>query len=121
MKKLWFILMILLLSQNIVLGAPIPEPDPDAPGGGSIHTIPCQVIKAVFDAVGAVGGSLILIMFAYGCVKYIYGADDPGARKNAKQMIIHSIIGGLIMGLLLAVMTATGALAYLAECGINLT
>jgi hypothetical protein len=82
----------------------------------SIKDIPCSVIKAVADAMKAIGASLVAIMFIYGGVKYIYSADDPGGRKQGKNMVIHAIIGSLIMGLLAVIVSMVGASGKM--CGI---
>jgi hypothetical protein len=42
-------------------------------------------------------GALCMLMIVYGGVKWLGGADDPGARKNAKDLVIHALVGLLIL------------------------
>jgi hypothetical protein len=75
------------------------------------HTDICdEIVKPVFEAVTAAGGTLVLIMFAYGGAKYAYSADNPGAAKQGKTICVHAIIGGILLILWEAVRTVlTGA------------
>jgi hypothetical protein len=59
----------------------------------------CSVINDVRDALMAIGPALVLVMFVYGGVRYVYGADDPGVRKSGKNTCIHAIIGGVLITL----------------------
>jgi len=81
-----------------------------------IEDIPCTVIGAVFSAVVNVGSALIFIMLLYGAGKYAFAADDPGARKQGKNMMIHAIIGAIIMGLTGAIITLTDIKNKLGLC-----
>jgi hypothetical protein len=42
-------------------------------------------------------------MFLYGATKYAMSADNPGGRKQGKDIIIHAIIGGIIFALWAAI------------------
>ena len=74
----------------------------------NIEDVPCSVIVGVWDAVRAIVPALIAIMFMYGAAKYVYSAEEPGGRQQGKTICIHAIIGGIIMGLIAAVVSAIG-------------
>jgi len=69
----------------------------------------CFVI-ALISAMSTVGGSLVLLMIVYAAVKYVYNADDPGARKQAVSMIVNAIIAGILLLIAYAIFY-TGAFA----------
>jgi hypothetical protein len=35
----------------------------------------------------------------YGGAKYVYSADDPGGRKEAKKICINALVGLIIVGM----------------------
>lgn len=55
------------------------------------------VACGIFLAIGMVAGGIASVIIIYGGIKYLAGADDPGARKQAKDMIIHAIVGMIII------------------------
>jgi hypothetical protein len=75
----------------------------------------CSVISPVVDVFVAIGPTLVLLMFLYGAVKYVYSADDPGGRKQGKDICIHAVIGGMLLLLTWSVLTILGLQAKL--CG----
>jgi hypothetical protein len=68
-----------------------------------IETVPCLVISAVWSAFSKISLTLIGIMFLYGGAKYAYSADDPGGRKQGKNICIHAIIGAILIGLVIQI------------------
>jgi len=57
----------------------------------------CTVLAGILNALRAIGPALVALMLIYGGVRYIYSADDPGGRKQAKSLLINAIIGGIIL------------------------
>ncbi len=49
---------------------------------------------------------LALLMFIYGGAKYAYGADDPGARKQGKNIAVNAMIGLIIVAVAYSLITA---------------
>ncbi|MFH0861900.1 MAG: hypothetical protein V1875_02615 [Candidatus Altiarchaeota archaeon] len=87
-----------------------------------IHAVPCAVIEAMWEAVRSVAPMIFAIMFLYGAARYVYSADDPGGRKQGKNIIIHAIIGVLIMGVLVAIVSIMTNLGDFPLCpGITIT
>jgi hypothetical protein len=70
--------------------------------------IVCSVITQVLDTLNAIGPALVLLMFLYGGVKYVYSADDPGGRKQGKDICVHAVIGGIIILLAGSILTIIG-------------
>ena len=89
-----------------------------AVGVSSIHYVPCIFIKGIWGALTNIVLALIVLMLLYGAAKYAAGADDPGARKQAKNIIIHVIIGVIILSLIAGLFTISGVSNYI--CGISL-
>jgi hypothetical protein len=54
-------------------------------------------ICGIFLAVIYIGGAFCAMMIVYGGIKWLGGADDPGARKQAKDMVINACIGLVII------------------------
>lgn len=82
-----------------------------AQGGGAIGNLAqkiCDIIEPIYEAVLAAATSLVLLMFVYGGAKYAYSADDPGGRKQGKQIVIHSIIAGILLAIASTVLTTVG-------------
>ena len=69
-----------------------------------IHYVPCQIITSIWDVLRGVAPIMFGIMFLFGAARYAYSADDPGGRKQGKNIIIHAIIGALILGALTAIL-----------------
>ena len=42
---------------------------------------------------------IAILFFIYGGAKYAFSADDPGGRKQGKQIAIHALIGFLIVAM----------------------
>lgn len=57
----------------------------------------CSILLDIQYVLTNIGGTLVLIMFIYGGLRYVFGADDPGARKQGKMTAIHSVIGGILI------------------------
>lgn len=55
----------------------------------------CSLVPDVLQLAQVVA----IVMFIYGGAKYAYGADDPGGRKQGKNIAVHAIIGLLIVGI----------------------
>ena len=86
-----------------------------------IWEAPCAIIEDIWDAMLIIVPSLVVIFFTYGILKYAFSADDPGGRKLGKSIMIHSLIGGIIFGLIGGIVTVIRASGILMFCpNINL-
>ncbi len=60
-----------------------------------IATTICNLVPDVLDLARV----LALLMFIYGGAKYAFSADDPGGRKQGKNIAVNAIIGLLIVAI----------------------
>jgi hypothetical protein len=74
----------------------------------SMVDVVCGVIGPIWDAIYNAGGTIVLIMFLYGGLKYVFSADDPGGRKQAKNILIHTIIAGILLAIAGTIMGLLG-------------
>ncbi|MFH0861898.1 MAG: hypothetical protein V1875_02605 [Candidatus Altiarchaeota archaeon] len=84
-------LLFIILPINAMAGTAVPT------GTLAMRNTVCRILDAIEFVITALGSSLVIIMFTYGGLKYVFGADDPGARKQGKNTCIHSVIGGIII------------------------
>ena len=57
----------------------------------------CSIVTPVIGTIWTVGGTLVMLMFLYGGVKYVFSSDDAGGRKQGKTICIHALIGGVLL------------------------
>lgn len=89
-KKLAGYTLMLLFLTGQALAAPMPI-------GPYIWSKAKVPICGLYLAVIYMGGALCALMIVYGAVKWMGGSDDPGARKTAKDLIIHAGVGLIIL------------------------
>jgi hypothetical protein len=65
-----------------------------------------EVICGLVPDVTRLAWALALLVFVYGGAKYAYSADDPGGRKQGKNIAINAMIGLIIVGAARAVIVA---------------
>jgi len=53
----------------------------------------CQIYSVIYNAAGGIAALIITIAG----FKWVGSAEDPGARKQAKDAIIHALIGMLLV------------------------
>ena len=68
-------------------------------------TAPCSIVSAVAIAIEAAVPAIVTIMFTYGAIRYVFSAEDPGGRKNAKDICISAIIAGILFAIIAALVT----------------
>jgi cbb3-type cytochrome oxidase subunit 3 len=84
-----------------------------------MSTVVCGVLRPIAETFKTVGPTIVLIMFLYGAVKYAYSADDPGGRKQAKSIVIQSIIAGILLLMVAVFMTILGLDDPAMLCGVD--
>ena len=62
----------------------------------------CAILTGILDPLKIAGYTLVLLMILYAAVKYVYSADDPGGRKQAKSIVVNAIIGGILLRIAMA-------------------
>ncbi|MFH1722610.1 MAG: hypothetical protein ABH950_08420 [Candidatus Altiarchaeota archaeon] len=72
----------------------------------AISTILCVIVNLLIY----IAGGVAMVVIVMNGIKWTASSDDPGARKQAKQGIVHAIIGLLLSMLaILLVTTVIGA------------
>ena len=72
--KILFSIAIVTLTNNVIALAPL-----------AIATRVCPVLWAIEVTLKVIAPTFVTLMFVYGGVTYVYGADDPGTRKKGKK------------------------------------
>jgi len=93
MKKIGTILvsaLLLLALVGFVVAAA-------ATGLNSAKTKICNVLYNVRDLLTFIAGGIAAVVIVLQGIKWIGSAEDPGARKQAKQGIIHAVVGLIIV------------------------
>jgi hypothetical protein len=60
----------------------------------AIAAVICGLVPEAINLAWA----LAILVFVYGGAKYAYSADDPGGRKQGKNIAINALIGFVIVG-----------------------
>jgi len=65
--------------------------------GTAIWNISAPIICGTLVALLMIAGGIGILMMVYAAVKWITSRDDPGARKQAKSMIVHIIVALILI------------------------
>ncbi|MFH0861897.1 MAG: hypothetical protein V1875_02600 [Candidatus Altiarchaeota archaeon] len=82
---------------------------PQLAAATTMSDIICSIMGPIFTTLFAAGGTLVVIMFIYGGIKYVYASDDPGGRKEAKNICIHTLVAGILMVVAVSAVRLLGA------------
>ena len=66
-------------------------------GAESAKTAICTVLGNIRDLLYAIAGGVAAVVITLQGIKWAGSAEDPGARKQAKQGIIHAVVGLIIV------------------------
>ena len=69
------------------------------PGGWSdeaAQTI-CDLLDNIRGLLQMIAGALATLIIVMNGIKWIGSSDDPGARKQAKEGIVHAVVGLVIV------------------------
>ena len=108
-KTVMTMLGVLLLA-SLVIAQTRPAP---GSWGASVGANICAVVKNLRSLLELIAGAVATLIIVMNGVKWIGSSDDPGARKQAKEGIVHAIVGLVIV--LIAVEVVT--LIYSTSCG----
>jgi hypothetical protein len=87
MKKLLSILLVLALAAFVSAGS----------GASSATSAICQVLSNIQWMLYMIAAGVGVVVITLQGIKWTGSAEDPGARKQAKQGIIHAVVGLLIV------------------------
>jgi uncharacterized membrane-anchored protein len=65
----------------------------------------CGILITVRNILYIIAGIVGSIVFVLQGIKWAASADDPGARKQAKEGVIHAIVGMIIVFLSVTIVT----------------
>jgi hypothetical protein len=63
----------------------------------SATTAICKILSNIQLLLMAIAGGIGIVVITLQGIKWAGSAEDPGARKQAKQGIIHAVIGLIIV------------------------
>jgi hypothetical protein len=87
-KKLIVVLLLLVAAVSNVSGGFLAD---------AISERFVNIICGIFNGLKLVGGGVASLVFVYAGIKWITEADDPGARKNARDNMKWAIVGILVI------------------------
>ena len=64
---------------------------------GSTATTICGVMNNVRWLLEMIAGAVATLIIVINGIKWIGSSDDPGARKQAKEGIVHAVVGLVIV------------------------
>ena len=112
MKK-YFAILLLLSTSAMVTAFGDPSVSAEASAAALVLCQILQNLRFILTVIAAAIGIIIIVLQG---IKWVGSADDPGARKQAKQGIIHAIIGMIIVVLAVVLVTMVMTGDY---CGTN--
>ncbi|MFH0859715.1 MAG: pilin [Candidatus Altiarchaeota archaeon] len=62
-----------------------------------IYTLTDPILCSIYNGFKMIAGGLAVVMLVLAGVKWMSAADDPPARKVAKDMVIHTVIALIII------------------------
>jgi hypothetical protein len=68
-----------------------------ASGAATAISAICAVLSSIQTLLYAIAGGVGVVVITLQGIKWAGSAEDPGARKSAKQGIIHAVIGLIIV------------------------
>jgi hypothetical protein len=63
------------------------------------YGVPVEIICKLFDAFVTIAAALGALIIVVAGVTWIAAHDDPGKRKGAREAIVHTVIGLIIVSL----------------------
>ncbi len=108
----WLVIIILFHSTILLASGAVPPPSPTpAPPTPAPPTPPAgiqefadyvwnaasNIICFLYFVFILIAGALAALIIVYNGVRWIASGDDAGARKNAKEAILHTIIALIII------------------------
>ena len=87
--------MFLLSEMAVFAAAGIPQPA--GTGVQSARQAICEILQNIGWLLTAIAAAIGIVVIVLQGIKWAGSAEDPGARKQAKQGIIHAVIGLIIV------------------------
>ncbi|MFH1722382.1 MAG: hypothetical protein ABH950_07250 [Candidatus Altiarchaeota archaeon] len=80
----------------------------------ALSTILCVIVQLLIF----IAGGIAIVIIVLNGIKWTASSDDPGARKQAKQGIVHAIVGLIIVLIAIFVVTTIVGAGNVAQMAI---
>lgn len=70
---------------------------PGTGAGTAAGSLVCQILSNVKVFFELIATGIAIVIIVINGIKWIGSSDDPGARKQAKEGIVHAIVGLIIV------------------------
>ncbi len=90
MKKILMVFGILLLAHMVMAQA-------DTAAAQEASSIVCDILSNIKLFFMLIAAGVAIVIITINGIKWIGSSDDPGARKQAKEGIIHAVVGLIIV------------------------
>ena len=110
MKKLISLGLLALMMAGFAAAASVSS------GMVSAQTAICDILYNIRNLLSFIAAGVAVVVITLQGIKWAGSADDPGARKKAKEGIVHAVVGLIIVliAVWIVVLVFTSA-----SCGIN--
>ncbi|MFC2162755.1 hypothetical protein ACFLRF_03665 [Candidatus Altiarchaeota archaeon] len=103
MKKVLAISLLAILMVSTIVAA---TPDPLLSTGMiSARSVLCRILYNIRMLLSFIAAAVAAVVITLQGLKWAGSAEDPGARKQAKQGMIHAVIGLIIVLLAIWIVT----------------
>jgi len=92
------LVLMFVISVDFVGAEPPPAPGGDFVAG--ITTKVSSVVCAFYSAFKSIATGIAALVMVIAGVKWVASENDPGARKAAKDAMIHAVVGLIIITLI---------------------
>lgn len=92
MKKMILLATLVMLAGFAVAQAPPTTEDATIAAG-----LVCQILANVKTFFELIAAGIAIVIIVINGIKWIGSSDDPGARKQAKEGIVHAVVGLIIV------------------------
>lgn len=100
MKKLASIVGLIFLASTVIAWSPV-----TGTWAGSAGSNICTVLTNLKGLLQMIAGGVAVLVIVVNGVKWIGSSDDPGARKQAKEGIVHAVVGLVIVLIAVEIVT----------------
>jgi hypothetical protein len=93
----------------VALTAIFVESAPTTPDPSIISSPVSEIACAIKNALVHIVGALAAVIFAAAGLRWVASRDDPGKRKQARDTMVHALIGLVIVAIADALVGAMGS------------
>jgi hypothetical protein len=98
-KGMWVLALMALIATQVSAAITV------STGASNAATTLCSILMSIEYMLYFIAAAVGIVVIVLQGIKWAGSAEDPGARKQAKQGIIHAIIGLIIVVLAVTIVT----------------